>query len=91
MLFPHDWKIITIDQLAHHEPNQSWHNDNILPLVRSSANLVPMIDIGLGLFRAPSLIGTYPGILHPNPTSVDGSVITTDGVEITDPSSIENS
>jgi hypothetical protein len=91
MLFPHNGKIVTIDQLTHHEPNQSGHIDNILPLIHSSTDLVPMIDVRPGIFQDPSLIGTYQGFPHPNPTTVIVCIVTTDGVEIPDPPSIENS
>jgi hypothetical protein len=38
MMFPHNGKIITIDQLTHYEPNHSTNIDNILPLVRTSSD-----------------------------------------------------
>jgi hypothetical protein len=33
MLFPHNGKIVTIDQLTHYEPNHSGNIDNVLPLI----------------------------------------------------------
>jgi hypothetical protein len=92
MLFPHNGKIFIIDQLTHHEPNQSGHIYNIMPLILLSVEFVPMIDVGPGLFQDPSLIGTYQGFPHPNLTIVVMFLVTVDGVEILDSApSIENS
>jgi hypothetical protein len=38
MMFPHNGKIVTIDQLTHYEPNHSTNIDNILPLVCTSSD-----------------------------------------------------
>ena len=36
MMFPHNGKIVTIDQVSHYEPNPSANIDNILPLIHMS-------------------------------------------------------
>jgi hypothetical protein len=51
MMFPHNGKIVTIDQLTNYEPNHSTNNDNILPLVRAISYAFPVIDIGPGIFK----------------------------------------
>jgi hypothetical protein len=84
MLFPHNGKIVTIDQLTHYEPNQSGHIDNILPLIHSSADLLPMVDVGPGIFHDPSLIGSYQGYTPPTPSADQVCVITSDGRDIPD-------
>jgi hypothetical protein len=84
MLFPHNWKIVTINQLTHYESNQYDHIDNILPLICSNFDLLPMIDIAPWLFQDPSFIGTYQGFPQPHPTTANVFIITTDGVEIPD-------
>jgi hypothetical protein len=61
MMFPHNGKIITIDQLTHYEPNHSANIDNILTLVCTSLDAFPVIDIGPGLLKDPSLLRTYRG------------------------------
>jgi hypothetical protein len=61
MMFPHNGKIITIDQLTHYEPNHSANIDNILALVCTSSDSFPIIDIGPGILKDPSLLGTYHG------------------------------
>jgi hypothetical protein len=69
MMFPHNGKIVTIDQLTHYEPNHSAKIDNIPPLVRASSDYFLVIDIGLGIFKDPSLLETYhgaPPLLNPS-------------------------
>jgi hypothetical protein len=69
MMFPHNRKIISIDQVSHYEPNPSANIDNILPLIHTSHDACPLIEMGLGIFKDPSLLGTYHGaplLLHPS-------------------------
>jgi hypothetical protein len=61
MMFPHNRKIVTIDQLTHYKPNHSANIDNILPLVCASLDSFPVINIGLEIFKDPSVLGTYHG------------------------------
>jgi hypothetical protein len=61
MMFPHNGKIITIDQLTHYEPNHSANIDNILPLVCTSSDAYSVIDMGPRIFKDPSLLGAYHG------------------------------
>ena len=58
MMFPHNGKIVTIDQLTHYEPNHSTNIDNILPLVHVSPNDFPVANKGPELFQDPSMLGT---------------------------------
>jgi hypothetical protein len=72
MMFPHNEKIITIDQLTHYEPNHSANIDNILPLVCTILDAFMVIDMGPGIFKDPSLLGEYHGaspLLHPSISS----------------------
>jgi hypothetical protein len=67
MMFPHNGKIVTIDQVSHYKPNPSANIDNILPLIHMSHDAYPLIEMGLGIFKDPSLLGTYhgaPSLLH---------------------------
>jgi hypothetical protein len=69
MMFPHNGKIITIDQVSHYKPNPSANIDNILPLIHRSHDAYPLIEIGPEIFKDPSLLGTYhgaPPLLHPS-------------------------
>jgi hypothetical protein len=61
MMFPHNGKIITIDQITHYEPNHSTNIDNILPIIHVSPKDFPVTNIGPGLFQDPSMLGTCQG------------------------------
>jgi hypothetical protein len=69
MMFPHNGKTITIDQVSHYEPNPSTNIDNTLPLIHMSHYAYPLIEMGPKIFKEPSLLGTYhgaPPLLHPS-------------------------
>jgi hypothetical protein len=69
VMFPHNGKIITIDQVSHYEPNPSANINNILPLIHMSHDAYPLIKMGPGIFKDPSLLGNYcstPPLLHPS-------------------------
>jgi hypothetical protein len=69
MMFPHNGKIITIDQVSNYEPNPSSNIDNILPFIHTNLDAYPLIDMGPIIFKDPSLLGTYhkaPPLLHPS-------------------------
>ena len=61
MMFPHNGKIVTIDQVSHYEPNPYANLDNILPLIHTISDAYPLIEMGPGIFKDPSLLGTYHG------------------------------
>jgi hypothetical protein len=86
MIFPHNGKIVTIDQLTHHEPNQSRYIDNILPLIHASSNISPILEVGPGIFHNLSLMGSYQGTPPSPPTTrrTQFYVITSKGVKIID-------
>ena len=68
MMFPHNGKIITIDQITHYDPNHSAKIDNILPLIPTSSDAYPLISMGPKIFKDPSLLGEYhgaPPLIHP--------------------------
>jgi hypothetical protein len=84
MMFPHNGKIITIDQVSHYEPNPSANIDNILPLIHTSHDAYPLIEMGPEIFKDPSLLGTYhgaPPLLHP---SNQVCIISSNGIDIED-------
>jgi hypothetical protein len=60
-MFPHNGKIVTIDQISHYKPNPSTNLNNILPLIHSNKYVYPLIEMGPGIFKDPSLLGTYHG------------------------------
>jgi hypothetical protein len=55
IMFPHNGKIVTIDQVSHYEPNPSASLDNILPLIHTNKDAYPLIKMGPGIFKDPSL------------------------------------
>jgi hypothetical protein len=61
VMFPHNGNIVTIDQVTHYEPNPSTSLDNILPLIHTNQDVRPFIEMGPGMFKDPSLLGTYHG------------------------------
>jgi hypothetical protein len=69
IMFPHNGKIVTLDQLSYYEPNPSANVDNILPLIQTNQDVYPLVEMGPGIFKDPSLLGTYhgaPPLLPPN-------------------------
>jgi hypothetical protein len=86
MMFPHNGKIVTIDQRTHYELNHSANIDKILPLVRTSSDVFSVIDTGPGIFKDPSLLGAYhgaPPLLHPS-ISAQVCVMSSNGTDIRD-------
>jgi hypothetical protein len=84
MMFPHNGKVITINQVSHYEPNQSSNIDNILPLVTTSFDAYPLMDMAPRIFKDPSLLGAYhgaPSLIHP---STQVCVISSNGTETGD-------
>jgi hypothetical protein len=61
IMFPHSGKIVTLDQVSHYEPNPSANLDNILPLIHTNKDTYPLIEMGPGIFKDASLLGTYHG------------------------------
>jgi hypothetical protein len=69
IMFPHNGKIVTVDQVSYYEPNPSANVDNILPLIHTNQDVYPLVEMGPGIFKYPSLLGTYhgaPPLLPPN-------------------------
>jgi hypothetical protein len=84
MMFPHNGKIITIDQVSSYEPNHSSNIDNILPLVCTSFDAYPFMEMDPRIFKDPSLLGAYhgaPPLIHP---SMQVCVISSNGTETRD-------
>jgi hypothetical protein len=91
MLFPHNGKIVTIDQLTHYEPNQSRHIDDVLPLICSIPDLLPMVDVIPLNLHDLSLIGSYQGHTPPTPCADQVCVITSNDRIIPDDHPLEES
>jgi hypothetical protein len=73
IMFPHNGKIVTVDQVSYYEPNPSANVDNILPLIHTNQDVYPLVEMGPEIFKDPSLLGTYhgaPPLLPPNQVCV---------------------
>jgi hypothetical protein len=76
IMFPHNGKIVTINQVSHYELNPSANLNNILPLIHTNKDAYPLVEMGPGIFKDPSLLGTYhgaPPLLPPNQVCVISS------------------
>jgi len=61
MMFPHDGKIITVDQLTYYKKKTSNTPNGMLPFVGSSPKLITTyIEHRPGLFKPSTLLVTYP-------------------------------
>lgn len=91
MLFSHNGKIVTINQLTHYEPNQSGNLNKILKIIRASTDLFPIINVEPSIFQDPSLVGSYQGGPPSLPTTwIDQFyTITSNNVEILHDPSLE--
>jgi hypothetical protein len=84
MMFSHNGKIVTIDQVSHYDSNPSANINNILPLIHTSHDTYPLIKMGPRIFKDPSLLGTYhgaPPFLHP---SNQVCVVSSNGTHVED-------
>jgi hypothetical protein len=61
MIFPHNGKVITVDQLTHYEPCPTMNLDKIIPLIGAQLEFSPFVEMGPGIFQDPLLLGTYQG------------------------------
>ena len=55
--FPHDGKIVTIDQLAFHNP-ESTSTTSTIPMVGTTSDNLKSVEAGL--FKDSSLLGLFP-------------------------------
>ena len=76
IMFHHNGKIVTVDQVSYYEPNPSANVDNILPLIHTNQDIYPLVEMGPGIFKDPSLLGMYhgaPPLLPPSQVCVVSS------------------
>jgi hypothetical protein len=84
MMFPHNGKIITIDQVSHYEPNPSSNIDNILYFFHTNSDAYPLIDMCPEIFKDPSFLGTHHGEPPLILSSAQACVISSNGTETGD-------
>jgi hypothetical protein len=51
IMFPHNGKIVTVDQVSYYEPNPSANVDNILPLIHTNQDVYPLVEMGPGFSK----------------------------------------
>ena len=74
--FPHQGRIVTIDQLNHYTPDIRNHGSNNVPFVDDSKLFYE--SVGVGLLKDSSLMGTLPlSTLNPPPKVAMVNTITT--------------
>ena len=62
MMFPHEYRIITVDQLIDSEKYPLTNTDVILPYVDTASNgLSRYQEYGLGQFKPFLILGSFPG------------------------------
>ena len=68
MMFPHDGKIVTVDQRTYHDPQRPNAPTNVNPIVDTSLNNTTtpsLLEVGLGLFVDTSMKDSFPLVQPP--------------------------
>ena len=68
MFFPHNGKIVTIDQLTYHEPQSQTSPETTISSVANQQTVDSLTSVSPGIYKDSSLLGTFPG-LPPPPVS----------------------
>lgn len=61
-MFPHNSKVVTLDQITYHDPKLTMNPKNVLPAVEGSLSMPSFMDVGPRRFRDSTMIGTYESI-----------------------------
>ena len=71
MSFPHNGKIVTIDQLTYYEPKSQTSPESIISSVANKQTVEPLTSVSPRVYKDSSLLGSFPGLLPPiyNPIS----------------------
>lgn len=59
MMFPHNSKVVTLDQITYHDPKFTMNPKNVLPAVEGSLSMSSFMDVGPRIFRDSTMIGTF--------------------------------
>lgn len=59
MIFPHDGKIFTLDQIAYYESHPTGNLDNDLHIIRANQPIPSYANMGVGFLKDSSLLGAY--------------------------------
>ena len=72
MSFPHNGKIVTIDQLTYHEPKSQTSHETTISSVANKQTVDSLISVSPGVYKDFSLLGTFPNL--PSPPITDPSL-----------------
>nr|KUM45357.1 hypothetical protein ABT39_MTgene3430 [Picea glauca] len=61
MMFPHNGKIITIDQLTYYDPKSRLNLDHVLPTLSGNSTIPVFFDVCPGVFKNSAFLHTYHG------------------------------
>jgi hypothetical protein len=61
MIFPHNGKVIMVNQLTYYETHPTMNLNNILLLLGAQLKVSPFLEMGLWISQYPSLLSTYQG------------------------------
>ena len=73
MSFPHNGKIVTIDQLTYHEPKSQTSPESIISSVANKQVVDSLTSVSPSIYKDSSLLGTFPGL--PPPPVFDPSLL----------------
>lgn len=61
MMFPHNGKIVSLDQLTYYDPKPQTNLDNVFPTLGRSQPIPSSTGVGPDVFKDSTLLGTYHG------------------------------
>jgi hypothetical protein len=61
MIFPHNGKLVTIDQLTYHDPQAQLHPDNVVSSLGGDQTTTPINDLFPRVYKDSILLGAYYG------------------------------
>ena len=59
MMFPHNGKIVPLDQLTYYDPKPQTNLDNVMPTLGGSQPITSYTKVSPGVFKYSTLLGTY--------------------------------
>ena len=70
MMFPHEGKIVTVDQLTYHDPQGIMAPANVIPMINTidpqglttPANVIPVVNTMVDNIPASPLLNVGPGL-----------------------------
>ena len=72
MSFPHNGKIVTIDQLSYHEPPSQTSSETTISSVANKQTVDSLTSVSPGIYKDSTLLGTFPHL--PPPPVTDPSL-----------------